>query len=166
MERPLLAYTLWLGLTADQKIKLTKLYSIPRTGEVVVHVGEMMGGNIGGEAKQDGHRPEDLYAVTAERNYELLNDKLPEKPDFYGSFQAVLDNLDSIYAEQYPETSSFETEEVKPTSDSAPLYQKSEEEFVPRDPEELIKPKAEASAEEPKIEKNAKTTKAKGPKAK
>lgn len=151
MDKPLLAYALWLSYSQEQRRKLVKLFSIPRTGEVIVHVGEMMAGNIGGSAKQDGHRPEDLYAVTVERVYELLNQKLPEKPEdrnFYQAFQEVIDNLPDIYQEHYPDEVLVENVHAVPLiaagNDVAPAPEVAsvkEEEFVPRDPEELIKPK-------------------------
>lgn len=175
MEKPLLAYSLWLSLTEETKKRLVKLYSIPRTGEVVVHVGEMMNGNIGASAKQDGHKPEDLYAITQERTYELLNEEMPEEPNFYAAFDEVLRNLTDIYYEHYPNEKPglFETEESKPTPDSAPIYQQPVEEFVLRDPEELIKrpqgmaaPTEEVLPVETKETNNAKTTKAKGSKTK
>lgn len=107
-----------------------------------------MGGNIGGTAKQDGHRPEDLYSVTVERIYELLNQTLPEKEgqNFYGAFQTVMDNLDDIYDEQFPE----EVVPAAPVADTlraagvevpATAVATTEAEFVPRDPEELTAPK-------------------------
>lgn len=160
MDKPLLSYTIWLQLSAEQKAKLVRLFSIPRTGEVVVHVGEMMNNNIGAVAKQDGHRPEDLYAITSERMAELLN--LPEKEgqthDFYALYQEVIDNLDAIYAENFSEEVAETTSHTVPEVSTTPPEPVQEEEFVPRDPEELIKPKAPV-AEESKPIKNAKAAK-------
>lgn len=173
MDKPLLAYSLWLSLTDETKKRLVKLYSIPRTGEVVVHVGEMMNGNIGASAKQDGHKPEDLYAITQERTYELLNEEMPEEPNFYAAFDAVLANLTEIYTEQYPDEMVSTEPVIHAVPEIAP-QPVPEEEFVPRDPEELLKkpegmpePIEESPLpEEPKVNKDAKTTKAKGSKAK
>lgn len=189
MDKPLLAYTLWLSYTDSQKQKLVKLFSIPRTGESVVHVGGMTeAGNIGGIRKQDGHTPNDLYAIAVERIYGLLNQELPEKAEdqnFYGAFQSLMDNLDAIYYEQYPdEAPTVVVDEASPVPErvyDAPVEQKTEEEFVPRDPEELLKnspaveepvpPPTEALISDsevttPKKETDAKPTKAKGAKAK
>lgn len=140
MDKPLLSYTLWLQLSSKQKAKMVRLFNIPRTGEVIVHVGEMMNGNIGGAAKQDGHNPADLYAVTCERMVELLSIEHDDDAayNFYELYQAVIDNLSAIYAEQYPNENS-----VVPTPVETPAPVTSEpettEEFVPRDPEELLK---------------------------
>lgn len=164
MDTPLLAYTLWLSWSRDQRQKLTKLFSIPRTGESVVHVGEMMNGNIGATAKQDGHRPEDLYAITLEKLQELIGTK---DTDFYHMVQHVIDNLDDLYYEKFPEDKSKEVAApesipVPPAPQPAP-----EPAFVPRNPEELLKKapeEAEAEMphdEESKTKSNAKTTKAK-----
>lgn len=196
MDNPLLAYSIWLGYTAEQKQKLQKLFSIPRTGESVVHVGAMIDGNIAGERKQDGHRPEDLYAVSISRMTELLNltpKEVGAEANFYQLFQEVVDNLDAIYYEQYPDevpvvpASAPVPEAPAPIAETVP-------EFVPRNPEELLKksdvapenpveeiPSAELTLEdgvlladgEPveeitktKMGTNAKTTKAKGSKTK
>lgn len=183
MDKPLLSYTLWLSLTSEQKRKLVRLFSISRTGEVVVHVGEMMGGNIGGKAQQDGHRPEDLYAITNERMIELLNldPEEGEQHNFYVLWQEVLDNLDSIYADEYPDETEAAPELTAVEQPPVTPVTLSEEEFVPRDPEELIKPREEEPPKgggidipvgepieetAPKNKKDAKTTKAKSSKAK
>lgn len=156
MDRPLLAYSVWLGFTDAQKKHLVRLFSIPRTGESVVHVGEMMGGNIGARAKQDGYRPEDLYAITTERIYQLLNQDLPAKKEdqnFYGAFNTLLENLEDIYVENFGDEASVAPAnpivdtlkaagvDVTPSPEVEP-----EKEFVPRDPEELIKPKTTKNA--------------------
>lgn len=176
MDKPkeLLSYTLWLQLDHGQKSKLVKLFSIPRTGEVVVSVGGMTPqGNIGGVAQQDGHKPEDLYAITSDRMIELLNENPATNHNFYALWDALINNLDVIYIDQYSLDQSSDdvtapTEEIgEPPvgTGHAPVIDSIDEDFVPRDPEELIKPKAE-EAEAPKEEKNAKTTKAKSSKTK
>lgn len=194
MDKPLLSYSLWLQLDSEQKRKMVKLFGIPRTGEVVVHVGEMMNGNIGASAKQDGHRPENFYAITSERMVELLNLEVEEGAthNFYELYQTVIDNLDAIYYEQHPAEEPhvmIVTETIGPgVIEPGAVVPVTTEEFVPRDPEELIKksevgdavssmegaviavPEAHKEiAEEiviPKKDKDAKTTKAKGSKAK
>lgn len=161
MEKPLLAYTLWLSYSEAQREKLRRLFDIPRTGESVVHVGEIVSGNIGGVQKQDGHRAEDLYAITIERIYELLNDEVPEDPNFYAAFHTLMEHLDDIYYEHYPDTKpETDVEAVAPIPNpvvSATQDAELQQDFVPRDPEELIKPKTEG---------NAKATKTRSTKAK
>lgn len=144
-DKPLLAYTLWLSYPQDVKNKLCRLFTIPRTGESVVHVGAMIDGNISGERKQDGHKPEDLYAVTVSRMTELLNltsEEVGTEPNFYALFQEVINNLDAIYAEQYPEEAKAEaqpvSEPVLATPEVAPAVEEIAE-FVPRDFEEFLK---------------------------
>lgn len=188
MDKPLLAYTLWLSYTDSQKQKLVKLFSIPRTGESVVHVGEMTAaGNIGGIRKQDGHTPNDLYTITVERIYELLNQELPAKAEdqnFYGAFQSLMDNLDAVYYEQYPSELPVyvaTADKIDPSVlEPGAVIATTVEEFVPRDPEELLKspaveepvpPPTEALISDPEIttpkkETDAKQTKAKSAKAK
>ncbi len=168
MDQPILAYTLWLSWSRDQRAKLTKLFAIPRTGESVVHVGEMMHGNIGATAKQDGHRPEDLYAITTEKLQSLIG---TEDTDFYHMVQHVIDNLDDLYYEKFPEDKPQEVETVQSLAVPVAAEPAPEAEFVPRDPEELLKKKEPVSEEqqdtemshdeEPKTKPNAKTTKAK-----
>lgn len=150
MDTPLLAYTLWLSYSSVQKQKLVRLFEIPRTGEVVVHVGEMMNGNIGAAAKQDGYRPEDLYAITLEKLQALIG---TEDTDFYNMVQHVIDNLDDLYYEKFPEDRPQEAvvapEPVPPAEAPAP-----EAEFVPRDPAELLQkpnPEVEVVVKEPII---------------
>lgn len=177
MDRPLLAYAHWISYTSDTKRKLARLFEIPRTGEVVVHVGEMMEGNIGASAKQDGYRPEDLYAITLEKLQALIG---TEDTDFLNMVQHVLDNLDDLYYERFPEDvpapAAEEPSPVSPAPEPVP-----EAEFVPRDPEELLKkneptvepvlgveptPVEEPTIIAPKTKPYAKTSKAKAAKAK
>lgn len=165
MDKPLLSYTLWLQLSQGQKRKMVKLFSIPRTGESVVHVGEMMNGNIGARAQQDGHKPEDLYAITSDRMVELLNEDASGEHNFYALYDTVIKNLDDIFYENYPdEKHSTEETGTKPVQETRTVASNSEEEFVPRDPEELLKKKEEVvtnteehAEEKPKRTKKAKT---------
>lgn len=139
MDKPLLAYSTWLTYSADQKRKLIKLFGIPRTGEVVVHVGEMMGGNIGASAMQDGHRPEDLYEITTDKLQEIIG---TEDTDFLNMVQHVIDNLDDLYYEKFPEelVAKNLSESLATGESSLPVAAVSEPEaeFVPRDPKELL----------------------------
>lgn len=167
MDQPLLAYTLWLSWSRDQRAKFTKLFDIPRTGESVVHVGEMMNGNIGATAKQDGHRPEDLYAITLEKLQDLIE---TTDTDFYNMVQHVIDNLDDLYYERFPE----DKPQAIPAPADVPMpispQPEPEAEFVPRDPEELLKksPTAESEpiGESPNPEEHAKTKKSRPAKTK
>lgn len=138
MEDPILAYMVWLSYTAETKKKLIRLFDIPRTGEVVVHVGEMQNGNISGVAKQDGHNPQDLQAITVEKLQALIG---TEDTDFYHMVQHVLDNLDDLYYERLPEDKPETAPETVAVSVPTPAEPVPEAEFVPRDPEELLKKK-------------------------
>lgn len=92
--QPLLSYNTWLSLPIETRRKLTTLFGIPRTGEVIVRVGGMTAqGNIGGEATQDGHSAKDLYAITIPKMQEVLDSK---SEDFYQLFKEVVTNLDEI----------------------------------------------------------------------
>lgn len=93
MSQPLLAYNVWLALPAETRVKLTKLFGIPRTGEVIVQTGEMMNGNIGSIVKNDGHAAGDLYAITVEKMQALLG---TDDTDFYKMFNHIVTNIDYI----------------------------------------------------------------------
>lgn len=148
-QKPLLAYPIWLSYPDEIKRKLVRLFDIPRTGESVVHVGEMQNGNISGVRKQDGHTPHDLYAINTDRMYDLLNTPADEReasPNFYDLLEEVVSNLDAIYYEQFPEEKPVTAPDTVLIPESAKETAKEvapieATEFVPRDPEELIKPK-------------------------
>lgn len=84
-------------------MKLTKVFGIPRTGEVIVSSGTIMNGNIGSVIKQDGHSAGDLYAITIEKMQDVLGaDKEKSKNnDFYKLFERVVNNIEEIEAGTY-----------------------------------------------------------------
>lgn len=84
--QPLLAYNVWMSLSRETRITLAQLFSIPRTGEVVVRSGMMINGNISGEVTSDGYRPQDLYAITIEKMQTLTGSPVE---DFYKLFDDV-----------------------------------------------------------------------------
>lgn len=90
---PLLAYNIWLSLPSDTRVKLTTLFAIPRTGEVIVRSGGMINGNIAGEITQDGHSAKDLYAITVEKMQAILS---TDDTDFYKMFNHIVENIDYI----------------------------------------------------------------------
>lgn len=92
-NQPLLAYNVWLALPVETRVKLTKLFAIPRTGEVIVQTGEMMNGNIGSIVKNDGHAAGDLYAITVEKMQALLR---TDDTDFYKMFNHIVENIDYV----------------------------------------------------------------------
>lgn len=98
MSEPLLAYNVWLALPRETRVRLTILFQIPRTGEVIVRSGGMTNGNISGEVTQDGHSAKDLYAITTEKMQKLLN---TDDVDFYKMFNHIVENID--YVGQEPE---------------------------------------------------------------
>ena len=105
---PLLAYNVWLALPTNTRNKLTKLFGIPRTGEVIVRSGGMYNGNIGGEMIQDGHSAKDLYAISVEKMQTLLK---TDDTDFYKMFHHIVENIDFIIEPQ------IEEEIAEPTID-------------------------------------------------
>lgn len=92
-NQPLLAYNVWLALPTETRMKLMKLFGIPRTGEVVVQTGEMINGNIGSIVKNDGHAAGDLYAITTEKMQALLG---TDDTDFYKMFNHIVENIDYV----------------------------------------------------------------------
>lgn len=142
METPLLSYVSWLELPQPTRNKLAALFKIPKSGESVVHIGTMAGGNIAGVQKQDGYTPHDLAAITVERMQDLLDSKDTDFHKLFGKVVANIDELSGIVPEEVAPIAAVKA--VEPTA-------KASEEFVPRDPIELIKPKTG---------KNAKTKKA------
>lgn len=115
MSQPLLAYNVWLSTPIETRVKLTKLFGIPRTGEVVVQTGEMMNGNIGSIVKSDGHAAGDLYAITIEKMQALLN---TDDTDFYKMFNHIVENIDYIMTPK-------EVEEVVVVEEVVTTYEKS-----------------------------------------
>lgn len=101
MSQPLLAYNVWLSLPAETRMKLMKLFGIPRTGEVVVQTGEMINGNIGSIVKNDGHAAGDLYAITTEKMQALLK---TDDTDFYKMFNHIVENIDYLTEPKVEET--------------------------------------------------------------
>ena len=91
MSQPLLAYNVWLALPAETRVKLIKMFSIPRSGEVIVRSGTIVNGNIAGEMTQDGHSAKDLYAITIEKMQEILK---TDDVDFYKMFNHIVENID------------------------------------------------------------------------
>lgn len=94
---PLLAYNIWLSLPQSTRAKLTKVFSIPRTGEVIVRSGGMINGNIAGEITQDGHSAKDLYAITVEKMQTVLD---TDDTDFYKMFNHIVENIDYLTMEK------------------------------------------------------------------
>lgn len=97
MSQPLLAYNVWLSTPIETRVKLTKLFGIPRTGEVIVQTGEIQNGNIGSIVKSDGHSAGDLYAITVEKMQALLN---TDDTDFYKMFNHIVENIDYLTEEK------------------------------------------------------------------
>lgn len=93
MSQPLLAYNVWLALPVETRTKLVQLFSIPRTGEVIVQTGSMINGNIGSIVKNDGHAAGDLYAISVEKMQTLLK---TDDTDFYKMFNHVVENIDYL----------------------------------------------------------------------
>lgn len=91
--KPLLAYNIWLALPSETRLKLARLFDIPRTGQVVVHTGGIVAGNIGGVVSQDGHSAGDLYAITVEKMQKFLD---TDDTDFYKMFNHIVENIDYI----------------------------------------------------------------------
>lgn len=124
----LLSYAAWLELPQITRTKLAVLFEIPKNGESVVHVGAMIGGNISGMQKSDGYTPHDLAAVSLIKMQELLHSK---DDNFYALFRRVVENVDELCGIEPEEAKPIEA--IKAAEPSA--------EFVPRDPDELIKKK-------------------------
>ena len=94
--QPLLAYNTWLSLPSETRQKLEKLFDIPRSGEVVVRVGQITPqGNIGGEATSDGHSAKDLYAITVEKMQKLLG-REESYDNFHRLFGEILEKIDEL----------------------------------------------------------------------
>lgn len=86
--QPLLAYNTWLSLPRETRAKLTEVFGIPRTGEVIVRSGTVSPqGNIQGEVTNDGHAPKDLYAITTIKMQDYVG---AETNDFHLLFNLVL----------------------------------------------------------------------------
>lgn len=98
-SKPLLAYNIWLALPAETRVKLTALFSIPRTGEVIVRSMGLVNGNIGGEVQQDGHAAKDLWAITVEKMQDFTGSK---HEDFYKLFDETLKKLNAPLATDNP----------------------------------------------------------------
>lgn len=98
--QPLLAYNTWLSLDREARQKLEKLFSIPKTGEVIVRSGTVSAaGNIQGEVTSDGHSAKDLYAISPEKMQKLTGNPTD---NFHRLFAEVVDNLDGIITGTYP----------------------------------------------------------------
>lgn len=168
--KPLLAYHTWINLPQDVRIRLTELFHIPRTGQVLVTNGVLPDGTVGGIVQQDGHSATDLYAITVEKMQEILNNE--DEKDFHVLWNGIIENLDQIVpspeVEQPVETAPIFVEEPR-TTDT----------FIPRDPEELLKQKEITKSENmpdtvmldndiktPNTEEHAKTKKGRTAKAK
>lgn len=108
-NQPLLAYNVWLALPPETRVKLTKLFGIPRTGEVIVQTGDIVDGNIGSVVKQDGHAPGDLYAITVEKMQQILG---TDDTDFYKMFNHIVENIDYILNPKEEEVILIEEEIV------------------------------------------------------
>lgn len=114
--KPLLAYNTWLALPTETRHKLEKLFSIPKTGEVVVNIGVISAqGNISGQAASDGHKPGDLYSISIEKMQEITGSK---STDFYGLFNEVVSQLNS------PVEPNATTEQVVPKKRGRPAKAK------------------------------------------
>lgn len=151
----IISYVTWMSLDRSVRNKLVQLFDIPRSGETIVRSGIVMpDGSIGSETQSDGHTPQDLAALSKERMQEVLN---TEDDNFYNLLKTVIDNLDDLLGIEIVE------EELK--EEAAEIVQEiveeiREEEFVPRDPEELLKKKDITPSKTGKDAK-AKTKKAK-----
>lgn len=117
-----------MGLSQPVRTRLAELFNLIPTGESVVHVGQMIGGNIAGVAKSDGFTPHDLQAVTTQRLQEVLKSK---DTDFYKLFNALVEKLDDITELPPPE----------PIKIQVPVTEDNPSGFVQRPYEDLIKPK-------------------------
>lgn len=85
--KPLLAYNIWINLPIPVRVELERLFSIPKSGEVVVRSMGVIDGNIGSTIQSDGHTAADLYAITVEKMQELLDSN---STDFYDLFNQVV----------------------------------------------------------------------------
>jgi len=111
--QPLLAYNTWLSLPRETRHKLEQLFSIPRTGEVIVRSGSVSSaGNIQGEVTSDGHSAKDLYAITVEKMQEYTGSK---HTDFYALFSEVLEKIDG--GSMFYDDNRVELEENTKTSE-------------------------------------------------
>lgn len=90
---PLLSYQVWIGLPQETRTKLVKLFSIPRTGEVVVRSMGLIDGNIGSEVQSDGYTAKDLYAISTEKMQTLIG---TDDTDFYAMFNFVVEHIDDL----------------------------------------------------------------------
>lgn len=90
---PLLSYQVWIGLPQETRSKLARLFIIPKTGESVVRVGAIIGGNIAGESTSDGYTAKDLYAISTEKMQALIG---TDDTDFYAMFNFVVENVDDL----------------------------------------------------------------------
>lgn len=111
MDQPLLAYNVWLALPAETRVKMVNLFGIPRTGEVIVQTGGIVGGNIGSIVKQDGHSAADLYAITVEKMQKLLD---TDDVDFYKMFNHIVENIDYLIEPKLVSEDIIVIEEVAP----------------------------------------------------
>lgn len=83
---PLLAYNIWISLPREERTKLAQLFSIPRSGEVIVRTGGVVDGKIVNEVTSDGYTPKDLYAITIPKMQEVTGLMID---DFYKLFGRV-----------------------------------------------------------------------------
>lgn len=103
-----LSYVAWMSLPVETRQKLVALFVIEKTGESVVHVGAMTGGNISGEHKSDGYTPKDLAIISLEKMQEITGSK---NDNFYELFgQLVKDIDDYVESDQVPP--SFENDNI------------------------------------------------------
>lgn len=145
-----LSYVTWMSLDQATRQKLVALFDIPRSGHTNVSYGVMPDGTPGAFATSDGHTPEDLQAVTRERMEEILG---VQSDNFYALFRDLVENIDDfVETEPIEELKEAIVDTAEALIEAEEAVAQVEEEFVPRDPEELIKLKTG---------KDAKTKKAK-----
>lgn len=103
-----LSYISWLSLTPEMRQKMAALFEIPRTGESVIRVGEIMDGNIGAKQTSDGYTPLDLQVVTLEKMQAITGSK---SQNFYELFGEIARDIDE-YVESEQVAGSFDEENI------------------------------------------------------
>ena len=106
-----LAYQVWIGLSKETRVELARIFELKPTGESVVHVGEIIGGNIAGVAKSDGFTAQDLQALTVEKLQQYLD---TTDTNFYEMFNAVVADIESEDSNTEAKTISEEIVTPKP----------------------------------------------------
>lgn len=106
---PILSQAVWLKLPQDIRSKLVTLFGIKRSSSTETY----MGRDSVVRVVSDGHTAEDLMIVTTEKMQELLG---TDSSDFYGLFDDIVGNLDSLLAGTFLEAPERSPDETMKTS--------------------------------------------------